>query len=134
MNCSNDGLEVETEINNAMPWPLKLTSRHGCWTSKVRAVGILRKCILELKDLVAGKKNNEPKTRLRPRKNDGNEKKSRIILSQEEKQEAESLKISAIQIGVSSHHLHCRQSRQKFCISDSLCAQKTQIYEHNGRT
>ena len=100
MNCSNDGPEVETEINDAIPWPLRLTSRHGCWMSKVRAVGIMRKCILELKDRVARKKNNEPRTRLRPRKNDGNEKKSRIILSQEEKQKAESLIISAIQ---SSH-------------------------------
>ena len=89
--------EAPIESEEVEPWPLRLTCRQECWISKVRIVGIVRKCILKLKERVDMKKNGVTETRLRPKKKDGNGKKSRVILSQEEKLKAELILLRAIQ-------------------------------------
>ena len=96
VNSSPDEAEIEVVRSEFRPWPLKVAEKKSSWSGKVRAIGLIRRAVMLLKERVAAKKSNLTETRLRPRKNEVT-KKNFVILSQEEKEAAERLLVAAIQ-------------------------------------
>ena len=87
--------EVVVDHHDDEPWPLKVSKKEDKWEKKIRLVAMVRKVLLTLRERVNRKKNNIAESRLRPR----NEQKKKlfVVFSEEEKQKAEFLLISAIQ-------------------------------------
>ena len=85
---------VAVDHHDDEPWPLKVSKREERWDKKIRKVAMVRRVLLTLKERVYRKKNNLTETRLRSK-----EKRKTIlfVFSEEEKQKAESLLVSAIQ-------------------------------------
>ena len=88
--------EIVVEHQELTPWPIKVTEKIDRWEKKIRRIALIRRVILTLRDRVKEKKENLTSSRLRPR---ANEKKPKLIVvfTEEEKNKAEYLLVSAIQ-------------------------------------
>ena len=88
---------MEVSKENEKPWPLRVAAKRSSWSGKVRAIGLIRKAMLMLKDKIDAKKTPLLASKLRPRKNLEITKTKFVTLSQMEKDKAEKLLVSAIQ-------------------------------------
>ena len=89
-------IDVEIEHKKSHPWPLLVSDKIQLWSRKIRAVAMVRRVILTLRERVNNKQNNMTNTRLRPRET-RTKTKLVVVFSEEEKNKAEDLLISAIQ-------------------------------------
>ena len=88
--------EIVVDHHDHEPWPLQVSKRTDKWEKKIRLIAMVRRVILTLRDRVRNKKQNLTDSRLRPREN---RQKSKLIVvfTDEEKEKAEFLLVSAIQ-------------------------------------
>ena len=89
-------IDVEVEHKEGHPWPLLVSDHVSIWSKKVRLIAMVRRVILTLKERVDNRRNNLTNTRLRSRET-RQKTKLIVVFSDEEKNKAEDLLISAIQ-------------------------------------
>ena len=90
--------KIEIDLKPRAPWPLEVSAKTERWEKKIRLIAMVRKVILTLRDKIRTRKENLTATRLRPRPKE-NSKKTRltVVFTEEEKEKAEYLLVSAIQ-------------------------------------
>ena len=87
-------MEVEVEYHSHAPWPLKVSEKEELWSRKIRKIMIVRRVMMTLREKVRQKKEEGLVVK---RKSKKEEKKFTFEFSQEERNNAEYLLVSAIQ-------------------------------------
>ena len=96
-DATREEVKVDVETDAFQPWPLRVAAKKEEWRNKVRAIAIVRRVILTWKERVERKRLGIVATRLRPRLRNKETGKLKIHLSNEEREKAEYLLVSAIQ-------------------------------------